>query len=183
MITEQELEALKYPIGRYVRPEQYTDAQMHEWKAQIAALPSWLDVLIENLDEAQLHTPYRPGGWTVQQVIHHLADSHMNAYIRFRLALTEDNPTVKPYDENAWAQLPDVEVVPVNMSVTLLHALHRRLVALMDKMSPEQWVRTYYHPEHQRNVPLWEVLALYAWHSRHHMEHIRGLRVRKGWGH
>jgi hypothetical protein len=125
--------------------------------------------------------PYREGGWSTQQVIHHVADSHTNAYIRIRLALTEDNPTIKPYDENAWALLPDVDTVPVNISVTLLHALHRRLVALMETLSPAQWERTYYHPEHKRNFTVWEMASLYAWHSRQHTAHIQQLRLRMGW--
>ncbi|HXS37758.1 MAG TPA: putative metal-dependent hydrolase [Flavipsychrobacter sp.] len=174
-------EDLQYPIGRFERPEKYTPENAKEWIASIEALPSWLDVCIENLDEAQIHTPYRPGGWTVQQVIHHIADSHMNAYIRFKLALTEDNPIVKPYDENLWAVLPDVEVVPVNVSVTLLHAMHRRWVALLKSMQPADWGKTYYHPESKQNVPLWHVGAMYAWHGRHHMEHVKQLRERMGW--
>jgi hypothetical protein len=175
------LEELKYPIGRYERPNHYTPELLQEWIAVLRALPSWMDVCIENLDAAQLRVPYREGGWNTQQVIHHVADSHTNAYIRIRLALTEDNPTIKPYDENAWAMLPDVDTVPVNISVTLLHALHRRLVALMETLSPAQWERTYYHPEHKRNFTVWEMASLYAWHSRQHTAHIQQLRLRMGW--
>jgi hypothetical protein len=175
------LEELKYPIGRYERPDHYTPELLQEWIAVLRALPSWMDVCIENLDAAQLRVPYREGGWSTQQVIHHVADSHTNAYIRIRLALTEDNPTIKPYDENAWALLPDVDTVPVNISVTLLHALHRRLVALMETLSPAQWERTYYHPEHKRNFTVWEMASLYAWHSRQHTAHIQQLRLRMGW--
>ncbi len=175
------LEELKYPIGKYIKPESYTEQDLKGWIDVLAALPSWVDACIENMDEAQLQTPYRPGGWTVQQVVHHLADSHMNAYVRLKLALTEDNPTIKPYDENGWAALPDTQYTPVNISATLLHALHRRLIALLNHMQPEQWLRTYYHPALQRNIALWEMMALYAWHSRHHIEHIRGLRERNGW--
>ncbi|OJW83000.1 MAG: metal-dependent hydrolase [Bacteroidetes bacterium 46-16] len=176
-----DLQLLKYPIGKYEKPASHDAGLLQEWMAAIDALPSWLDVVIENLDEAQLQTPYRPGGWTVNQVVHHLADSHMNAYVRFKLALTEDNPQVKPYMEAAWAELPDNFSVPLNVSVTLLHALHRRWGALMRSMSEADWQRTYYHPEYKRNVPLWEVAALYAWHSRHHMEHIRTLKERMNW--
>jgi hypothetical protein len=175
------LEELKYPIGRYERPDHYTPELLQEWIAVLRALPSWMDVCIENLDAAQLRVPYREGGWNTQQVIHHVADSHTNAYIRIRLALTEDNPTIKPYDENAWALLPDVDTVPVNISVTLLHALHRRLVALMETLTPAQWERTYYHPEHKRNFTVWEMASLYAWHSRQHTAHIQQLRLRMGW--
>jgi hypothetical protein len=176
-----DLELLKYPVGKYQKPHTYTPELLREWMSILEALPSWLDAVIENLDEQQLQTPYRPGGWTVNQVIHHLADSHMNAYIRIKLALTEDNPTVKPYEEALWAELPDSKAVPVNVSITLLHALHRRWVALLKHMSAEDWDRTYYHPVSKRGFPVWEVVALYAWHSRHHMEHVRGLRERMGW--
>jgi hypothetical protein len=178
---EDNLELLKYPIGRYQKPETYTPEELEPWIKAIEALPSWMDVCIENLDAHQLHVPYRPGGWTTQQVIHHLADSHMNAYVRVKLALTEDNPTVKPYKEASWAELKDTELVPANISITLLHAMHRRWVVLLKNMSPEDHERTYFHPEHQRNVPLWEVTAMYAWHGRHHMEQIRQLRQRMGW--
>lgn len=180
-MTELELEALRYPIGRYTRPEQYTPQDINNWIKEIEALPMWMDACIENLDADQLHTPYREGGWTIQQVIHHVADSHMNAYIRLKLALTQDNPTILPYNEALWAELPDVELVPVNISVTLLHTLHRRMAAVLKHMTAEQWERTYYHPQYQRQFPLWDMLALYAWHGRHHTEHIRSLRERRGW--
>ena len=176
-----DIEQLKYPIGPYQRPEGYDDKKLHEWISILEALPGWLDVCIENLDEAHLQTPYRPGGWTVQQVLHHIADSHMNMYIRLKFALTEDHPTIMPYDENKWALLQDVEAVPVNVSITLVHALHRRITALLRSLSAEQWERTYYHPDNKRDYPLWETAALYAWHSRHHMEHVRRLRDRMGW--
>jgi len=178
---EPTLEELKYPIGSYTPPTEHSPALQQKWMATLEALPSWLDVLIENLDEYQLQTPYRPGGWTVQQVVHHLADSHMNAYIRIKLALTEDNPTIKPYKEEEWAKLSDSQTVPVNISITLLHALHRRMVAVLKDMQSSDWTRTYYHPEYKREVPMWEVVAMYAWHSRHHMEHIKRLRERMNW--
>jgi hypothetical protein len=175
------LEQLRYPIGRFEKPESYTAADLKEWITVIEALPGWMDLCVENLDESQLQTPYRPDGWTVIQVVHHVADSHMNAYIRLKLGLTEDNPTIKPYVEAEWAKLADVETVPVNVSNTLLHALHRRWVAVLKNMKDTDWERTVYHPEKERNLTLWELTALYAWHSRHHMEHIRQLRERMGW--
>lgn len=178
---ESNIEHLKYPIGRYEKPASYTSQQLKEWTSVLQALPSWMDACIENLDEHQLQVPYRDGGWTIQQVVHHVADSHMNAYIRLKLALTEDNPVVKPYAEAAWAELPDTRVVPVNVSVTMLHAMHRRMVAVLQHMQPSDWERTYFHPEHKRNFPIWEVVAMYAWHSRHHTEHIRRLRERMNW--
>ena len=174
-------EQLAYPVGRYEPPDKYPPEMQTEWIASIEALPRWMDLCIENLDAEQLDTPYRPGGCTINQVIHHVADSHMNAYISLKLALTEDSPVIKPYDEKLWAELPDVETVPVNVSITLLHALHRRWVQILRNMSPEDWERTYFHPEHEKYVPLWEMTDLYAWHGRHHMEQIRGLRNRMNW--
>ena len=175
------LEELKYPIGRYKQPDAYTPQLLKEWVAVLQALPSWMDACIENLDESHLQTSYREGGWTIQQVVHHIADSHLNAYIRLKLALTEDNPTVKPYDENAWAKLIDTQVVPVNISITMVHTLHRRMVALLNHLQPAEWERTYFHPEHKRNFPIWEMVAMYAWHSRHHVAHITQLREHMNW--
>ena len=174
-------DSYRYPIGRYAAPEQHHEEMQREWIAAIEALPSWLDSIIENLDAHQLETPYRYGGWNVNEVIHHLADSHMNAYIRLKLALTEESPVIKPYNEKLWADLPDSEFTPVNVSITLLHALHRRWGQLLRHMTAEDWERTYYHPEHETYVPLWSMTDLYAWHGRHHMEQIRSLRDRKGW--
>ena len=165
----------QYPIGPYQKPEGFTEATLRTWISAIEALPSWLDVLVQNLDAEALHTPYRPGGWSINQIIHHLADSHLNAFVHMKLALTEDSPEIKPYDQDAWALTAEIVAEPVNVSITLLHALHRRWVSLMRALSPEQWERTFYHPEHRRSIPLWELCALYAWHSRHHMEQIRGV--------
>jgi hypothetical protein len=178
---ENNMEHLQYPVGRYQKPDTYTPELLQEWIKVLDVLPLWMDACIENLDEAQLRVPYREGGWTIQQVVHHVADSHMNAYIRLKLALTEENPTVKPYDEKAWAELADVRLVPVNVSVTMIHALHRRLVAMLQNMQPADWQRTYYHPQHKRDFPVWEMVAMYAWHSRHHTEHIMQLRRRLNW--
>lgn len=178
---EHNQEELKYPIGRYQRPDTYTHQDLSEWMAVLRALPSWMDACIENLDAHQLQVPYREGGWTIQQLVHHVADSHMNAYIRLKLALTQDTPTINPYNQDAWALLADVETVPVNVSVTMLHTVHRRLIAVLEHMSATDWERTYYHPEYKREFPLWDMVALYAWHSRHHTGHIMGLRERMGW--
>lgn len=178
---DDSLEDLRYPIGRFTAPDEYRPELQREWIDAIEALPSWLDICIENLDAPQLHTAYRPGGWTVHQVIHHLADSHMNAYIRLKLALTEDGPTIKPYNEDLWVRTNEMDDVPVNISITLLHALHRRMGQVLRHMSPEDWMRTYFHPEHDRYVPLWEMADMYAWHGRHHMEQIRRLRQRMNW--
>lgn len=174
-------ELLRYPIGRYVIPEAYTREQLDDWMDLLSVLPSWLDAVIENLDEYQLSTPYREGGWTVSQLIHHIADSHTNALIRLKLTLTEDTPQIQPYNQDAWVGLPDVTTEPVNVSITLLHALHRRMLALLRGLDREQLERSCFHPEHQRLIPVWELIAMYAWHSRHHTEHIKQLRLRKNW--
>jgi len=138
-------------------------------------------VNIHGLDAAQMATPYRDGGWTVTQVVHHLPESHMQAYARTKLALTETNPTIKPYDEAKWAVLPDVEKTPVDVSLALLEALHSRWVTLLRSLTPEQLQRGFFHPEHGRIISLERLLVLYAWHGRHHVAHITGLRERKGW--
>jgi len=176
-----DMEELRYPIGRYQRPTSYSPELIRESIATLQALPSWMDACIENLDSDQLEEPYREGGWNIRQVVHHVADSHMNAYVRFRLTVTEDTPTVKPYLENEWVKLPDVDLVPVNVSVTLLHALHRRMVSMLQHLPEEAWHRCYFHPQYQHTVPLWDAVALYAWHSRHHTAHITTLRERMGW--
>jgi hypothetical protein len=133
------------------------------------------------LTEAQFDTPYRPGGWTVRQVVHHVPDSHLNAYLRFKLALTEENPTIKPYEEARWAELPDTAGTQIGVSLVMLEALHRRWVNLLRSMSEEQWGRTYFHPDQNKSLRLDGVLAMYSWHGKHHTAHITGLRERMGW--
>jgi hypothetical protein len=176
-----DIEEVRYPIGRYLKLETYNESNWNDWVQQIKALPSWMDACITNLDAYQLLTPYREDGWTLQQLIHHVADSHINAYVRLKLTLTEENPTIKPYLEELWAKLPDTHTVPVNVSVTLLHAVHIRWVAILNNLLPHDLERTYYHPQYGRYVPLWEMTALYAWHGSHHVAHIRALRERMNW--
>lgn len=172
----------RYPIGKYqVQP--YSETLKKEWLNDIKFLPNDLELALQNLDEHQIDTPYREGGWTIKQVVHHIADSHMNAYVRFKLALTEDNPTIKPYEEKDWANLYDVFTVPVNVSVTLLHTLHRRLLATLTELNEGQWERTVFHPEHKKRISLWELLGMYAWHGKHHVAHITSLKKQKGWRH
>ncbi|MBO9562881.1 MAG: bacillithiol transferase BstA [Niastella sp.] len=171
---------LRFPIGKY-EPQPFSDRQKREWLQDIQFLPGLLEQAIENLDEFQFETPYRDGGWTVRQVVHHVPDSHMNAYTRFKLGLTEDKPTIKPYDEAKWAELKDVNVVPVNMSITLLYALHTRWHSAIRDLTNEQWQRTVIHPEHKKEMTLWHLLGMYAWHGKHHVAHITSLRERKGW--
>jgi uncharacterized damage-inducible protein DinB len=149
--------------------------------ADILFLPRMLEYAVLNLNDDQIQTPYREGGWTVNQVIHHVADSHMNAFIRFKLGLTEDNPTIKPYIQNEWGETADVTEVPVNLSITLLHALHHRWYELLKSITDEQWERTIYHPEQERKITLWELLLIYAWHGKHHAAHVTNLREQMGW--
>jgi hypothetical protein len=170
-----------YPIGRFKPAESYTERNLVSWIGAINSIPLLLDYCIENLDEAQLNTPYRPGGWTIVQVIHHIADSHMNAYIRLKLTLTEDKPVIKPYEEKLWAELADVKEVPVNVSITLIHALHRRWCAVLFQLSEDEWKREYYHPADQLYVPLWQMTNMYSWHGKHHAEQILSLRKRMNW--
>ncbi|HEX9938085.1 MAG TPA: bacillithiol transferase BstA [Longimicrobium sp.] len=174
------VEDLRYPVGKYTPPAQISAEQRAEWIDQIAAMPEKLRAAVQGLSEGQLDTPYRPEGWTVRQVIHHVPDSHMNAFIRLKLALTEETPLIKTYEEAEWARLPDARITPVETSLTLVDALHERWVLLLRALTDEQWARTFRHPE-------WGVLrvdqnlGLYAWHSRHHVAHVTGLREREGW--
>ena len=161
---------LRYPMGKYL-PQPFSHEQKEKWLLDLKFLPEELETAIQNLDAFQLNTAYREGGWTVRQLIHHVADSHMNAYIRFKLGLTEVNPTIRPYEEKEWAKLADVEAVPINVSLTLLHALHQRWVSAVKDISEEQWERTVFHPEHKINMSLWHLLGMYAWHGRHHVKH------------
>jgi len=170
----------RYPIGKY-EPQPYSAEQKDKWLLDIKLLPQAIEYAVQNLDEHQLNTPYREGGWTVKQLVHHVADSHMNAYIRFKLALTEDNPTIKPYEEKKWAELPDNNSVPINVSITLLHALHQRWHAVIKDLTEEDFNRTVVHPEHGRQMSLWFLLGLYAWHSKHHTAHITSLRESNNW--
>lgn len=179
MATQKVLDP-RYPIGKFTRPETLDAQQRRSSTATLSALPENLRAAVYGLHDAQIDTPYREGGWTVRQLVHHVADSHMNAYVRTRLAVTEDWPTIKPYDEKLWAQLPDGTALPVDVSLELLSALHRRWVALLESLSDEQWKRGYVHPESGRQS-LEQVVALYDWHSRHHVAHITTLRKGRGW--
>jgi uncharacterized damage-inducible protein DinB len=172
---------LRYPIGKY-EPKPFSIDTKVEWLTEIKFLPVALENALLNLDEAQLHTPYREGGWTIHQLVHHIADSHINAYCRYKLGLTEDNPTIKPYDQDLWAQMNDVQKLPVNISLTLLHALHARWYEMLKYVTDDEWNnRTIYHPEHKKTMRLWYLLGNYAWHCRHHLAHIRALRERMKW--
>ncbi|SRR5260221_7554681 len=171
---------LRYPIGK-VEAHPFSDKQKKQYLLDVQHCPGLLEHAVSNLDEHQLNTPYRDGGWTSKQVIHHVADSHMNAYIRFKLGLTEDNPVIKTYDETAWAEMVDTKNLPINISLTLLHALHLRWVEIMKNMNGADWEKTVFHPERKRNLSLWYLLGIYAWHGKHHTAHITNLRERMGW--
>ncbi len=174
-----EVDVLRFPVGRFAPPTASTPELRIEQIETLRQLPGRLRAAVAGLSDAQLDTPYREGGWTLRQVVHHVADSHANAYVRFKLAMTEDWPTIKPYDEAAWAKLADNRL-PVDVSLALIEALHARWVALLESFAAEDFERGYHHPEMGRQ-DLGRVLALYAWHSRHHTAHITSLRARQSW--
>jgi len=170
---------LRYPIGKFTNGT-YVEEQKPQYLNEIEQTPAWLRAAVKGLSDAQLDTPYRPGGWTVRQVVHHVPDSHLNCYVRFKLALTEDEPTIKPYAEDRWAELGDSRATPIEVSLLLLESLHDRWVRLMRSLSPQDWKRTFLHPE-RGVMSLDKTVAMYAWHGRHHVAHITSLRERRGW--
>jgi uncharacterized damage-inducible protein DinB len=175
----QELD-LKYPVGKFKRPETVSPHDRMVAIGGLAVMPGLLNKAVQGLDREQLDTPYREGGWTVRQLVHHIADSHMNAFLRIRLALTEDWPTITPYDEKSWALLRDSMAAPIGWSVDLVENLHARWVMVLESLTEEQWARGMTHPV---NGPMTVEMTtqLYAWHSRHHLAHITRLREREGW--
>jgi hypothetical protein len=175
------MDDLSYPVGRFKRPTALSEADRRAAIDGIAATPANLRAAVRGLDDAQLDTPYRPEGWTVRQVVHHVPDSHLNAYIRFKWTLTEETPTIKPYDQEAWAKLGDVPVTPIETSLTLLEVLHDRWVRLLHAISPRDYSKKFIHPENGV-MTLDDLLAMYHWHGRHHVAHIVNLRGRNGWG-
>jgi uncharacterized damage-inducible protein DinB len=170
----------RYPVGQFKAPESNTAKVRAENIETLRQLPERLRAAVSGLSDAQLDTPYRDGGWTVRQLVHHIADSHANSVIRFKLALTEDWPTIKPYDEKAWAELADSKSLPIDSSIVFIESMHARWVALLESMSESDFARGMIHPERGRS-DLARTLALYAWHSRHHVAHITKLRERMGW--
>ncbi|TVY01068.1 YfiT family bacillithiol transferase [Paenibacillus cremeus] len=163
---------LRFPIGQFVKPEGLELEQVREWIRDIEALPGQVAEALKGASAEQLELPYRPGGWTVRQVVHHMADSHMNSFIRFKLALTEEEPTIKPYREELWAELPDTVHAPVELSLGLLASLHQRWVLLLRGMTEADLTRAFQHPD-SGLVRLYEAVGMYAWHGRHHLAHIR----------
>jgi len=170
----------RYPVGKFHYDGPLTPEQKQTFLDDVRKTPANLRAAIKSLSDHQLDTPYRDGGWTVRQVVHHLPDSHMNSYVRFKLALTEDEPTIKPYAEDRWAELADTKATPVEVSLTLLDSLHDRWVRLLESLTPEDWERTFRHPE-LGAMTLEKALAIYAWHGRHHVAHITELRKRMSW--
>jgi hypothetical protein len=171
---------LRYPVGKFRFPESVSAQELAVFIDRIAETPAKMREAIAGLSDTQLDTPYRPGGWTVRQVAHHVPDSHMNSYVRFRLALTEESPVIKPYEEGRWAELSDARSMPVEPSLVLLESLHARWVPLLRSLSDADWKRSFRHPE-LGPVSLENNAALYAWHGRHHVAHIIALRERMGW--
>ena len=170
----------RYPIGKFDPSLPVAETDLQQFIQDIAALPAQMRQAVQGLTDEQLDTPYRPGGWSIRQVVHHVADSHMNSFIRFKLALTEDAPTIKPYEEALWSELPDSKNEPIEVSLVLLEALHHRWVVLLKSLSETDWQRVYIHPASGK-TPLVKVAGLYAWHGKHHLAHISNLRELKEW--
>ncbi len=167
------MEHLKYPIGKFSAPSSLTTEQRSELISRIESLPLRLRTISRELTEAGLESSYRPEGWTARQIFHHLADSHVNFYTRLKLALTEDTPTVKPYDENTWAEIPEARSLPVEPSVRMIEGIHERITATLRGMNEDDFARTYFHPQHGKTFDINYLIAMYAWHGDHHLGHIQ----------
>jgi hypothetical protein len=174
------MEDLRYPVGKFAFDKDATPEKRRQWIAAIAELPKKAREAVSGLTPVQLDTPYREGGWTPRQLVHHMADSHMNAFIRFKLGLTEENPQIKPYSQDAWSGTADVLGADVELSLALLTGLHGRFARLLESLQPQDFARTFLHPENGQ-MTLDRTLQTYAWHCHHHVAHITGLRARKGW--
>lgn len=175
-----DIDALRYPIGKFNPQPSYTAAEQQQLIADILALPEQVAKAVQHFTAEQFNTPYRDGGWTVQQLIHHLADSHMHSYIRFKWTLTEDKPTIKAYDEKLWAETNDNQLDP-HLSIALLKGLHAKWGALIQRLSPQDLQKSFIHPQSQREITLERMLGLYAWHGKHHLAHIERLKKRMKW--
>ncbi len=180
-MENSELEKLKYPIGKFIAPDDYTNEYLSEKIAEIESFPERLKNEVLNLNNEQLDTPYRKEGWTIRQVIHHCADSHMNCFIRIKWALTEENPIIKYYHEDLWAELLDNLTMPIHPSILFLEGLHFRLAFLMKSLSSEDLKKSFIHPEHSKEFKIEEIIGTYAWHGNHHLAHMTELKKRKGW--
>lgn len=176
-----DLEQLKYPIGKFKMPADFTSESINSFISDIEDFPLLLRKEVEALNDDQLDTPYRPEGWTIRQVVNHCADSHMNSLSRFKLALTEENPTIKPYFEERWAELADSKTMPVAAALNMIEGLHIRWVVLLKSMNAADFAKTFFHPESKRTWQLNQTLALYAWHCKHHLAHITTLKNSRNW--
>lgn len=177
----EEIEKLKYPVGKLSVPKEFTSQFVEEAIRTIEDFPDKIKRVVEGMNDTQLDTRYREGGWTVRQVVHHVADSHMNAYIRLKLTLTESNPTIKPYEEALWAELPDGKSGAISPTLSLLQALHLRWVNVFKQLNEAEWQKTFFHPETKKTFSLQQLLAIYEWHCRHHLAHITSLINRNNW--
>ena len=166
------LEKLKYPIGKWEAPNNYSEELIHDWISDIESTPKSIEALVLALDESQLNWKYRPSGWSIRQVVHHMADSHMNAYIRHKLTMTEDCPTILPYNEKLWAEMPDVQYVSIKEGCLLLRLLHQRWSFYLSSLPYDSLSKSYLHPEKKRKINMYESIGMYSWHSRHHLAHI-----------
>ncbi|MGV6831500.1 MAG: YfiT family bacillithiol transferase [bacterium] len=180
-MTQEALDKLRYPIGKFSCPDNISDQQLNEWIDVLEQFPKNIRTLVENLSDDQLDTPYRPGGWTVRQVVHHVSDSHHHSYIRFKWALTEDKPVIKYYYEAKWAELPDAKNDPIDLSLNHLSAVHAKLVNLLRKMNDDDFDKSFIHPEHNEETSLRENVGKYAWHSNHHFAHVSNLIAANNW--
>ena len=176
-----DLESLRYPIGRLKRNQEWTEANKEKWIETIRQAPQKYKAALEGLSQDQLDTAYRPDGWTIRQVVHHVADSHINSYVRFKWTLTEEKPLIKAYKEKLWAELPDAKTAPISLSLDILEILHKRWVYVLGQMTESDFSRELGHPDWENNLSLKFMLSLYAWHCEHHLAHITGLKERMGW--
>ncbi|MCC6384475.1 MAG: putative metal-dependent hydrolase [Bacteroidia bacterium] len=177
----ENLEFLRYPIGKFEKPDPILKSHVKSWRIEIEKLPRQLKATVSTLDKQQLNTPYREGGWTVRQVVHHLADSHINAFCRIKLALTEENPTIKPYNDDTWAKLADTTEPDIKFSLKILEGLHKRWVFLVKALEKKDYKRTYFHPGSGEYKSIGETIGFFAWHGRHHLAHIQKLKERNNW--
>jgi len=180
-MTEQELEKAKHPIGLFVKPDKITKEIMKDYISSISTLPDRLRKATAHLTNEQLDTSYRPGGWTIRQLVHHLGEAHMNGFSRLKFALTEENPTIKPYDENKWAEVVDTKTMPIKPSLQLIEGLHSRWTVILNSLTEIDFAKCYFHPEHGKLIRLDEVTGEYAWHCDHHLAQITELKKRKQW--
>lgn len=175
------LEQLKFPIGKFEKPTTITKYDLLKWILDISTFPTRIKNEVNNLTDQQLDTPYRPQGWTIRQVVHHCADSHMNSLTRFKLSLTEDKPTVKPYYEERWAELHDSKNMPIEPSLKMIEGIHERWTVLLNSLVESDYSKIFIHPEHGKEFRIDENIGIYAWHCNHHLAHITGLKKRRDW--